>query len=260
MDDKISRNEYIKRRTLEIYDSMPQDKALRKQCLKERDEIIELNYAFFGYIASKTFINNSTVTYEDKLQSALTHFCECFWWYKWQGDETHKGYRTDLAFTVFFKPRIGEMIERELNEVKYSIRRSLCMEVGAMIGKHWGKVTYEDLSDPRVTLSADKMASLKAIFGVLYTADIEDHMLYIAAPEAGLSEDLVTDQYDSIEELLVQEMIRIEDKLNEKHLKIMSETYDIPISVLKYNIPKAEAILYARLKKQIEFRELFETN
>ena len=82
MSDKISKNAYIKQRTLEIYDSMPQDKELRKQCLKERDEIIELNYAFFGYVATKTFINSTIATYEDKLQSALMHFCECFWWYK----------------------------------------------------------------------------------------------------------------------------------------------------------------------------------
>ena len=120
--------EYIKKRTIEIYDSLPQDRELRMKCIKERDEIIDLNYAFFGYIATKTFINNSSISYEDKFQSAVMHFCECWWWYHWDGDEHHKGYRKDLAFTVFFKPRIAEMIERELNEVKYSIRRSICME------------------------------------------------------------------------------------------------------------------------------------
>lgn len=260
MSDKISKNAYIKQRTLEIYDSMPQDKELRKQCLKERDEIIELNYAFFGYVATKTFINSTIATYEDKLQSALMHFCECFWWYKWLGDETHKGYRTDLSFTVFFKPRIGEMIERELNEVKYSVRRSLCMEVGAMIGKHWGKVTYEDLSDPRVKLSPDKMTSLKAIFGVLYTANLEDHMLYIEAPDTKDGSELITDKYDEIEELLIQEMIREETKLSEKQLKNMSEVYDVPISILKDKLPQAEAMLYNRLKKQAELRSLFDEN
>ncbi len=259
-EEKVSRNEYVKMRTLEIYESMPQQKELRKKCLKERDEIIELNYPFFGYIATKTFINNSMVTYEDKLQSALMHFCECFWWYKWKGDETHKGYRQDLAFTVFFKPRIAEMIERELNEVKYSIRRSLCMEVGEMIGKHWGKVTYEDLSDPRVNLPADKMTSLKAIFGVLYTANVEDHMLYIAAPSDGPESTLVTDKYDSIEELLIQEMIGLEEKLTERHLKNMSEIYDIPINLLRQKLPIAESILYRRLKKQEELRCMFEDN
>lgn len=258
MGDKESKNEYIKRRTLEIYDSLPQNKELRKNCLAERDEIIELNYAFFGYVATKTFINNTTVTYEDKLQSALLHFCECWWWYKWLGDDTHKGYRTDLSFTVFFKPRVGEMIERELNEVKYSIRRSLCMEVGEMIGKHWGKVTYEDLSDPRVKLSAAKMTSLKAIFGVLYTANVEDHMLYIASPNSFVGDNLVTDKYDTIEELLIQEMIGLEEKLTEKHLKNMAETYDIDINILRSHLPEAEAILYERLKQQVDWKDAFE--
>lgn len=260
MGDKISKIEYVKQRTLEIYESMPQEKELRKKCLKERDEIIELNYAFFGYVATKTFTNNNMATYEDKLQSALYHFCECFWWYKWKGDETHKGYRQDLSFTVFFKPRISEMIERELNVIKYSIRRSLCMEVGDMLGKHWARVTYEDLSDPRVNLSADKMASLKAIFGALYTADLEDHMLYIPASDSGAGEELVTDMYDTIEELLIQEMISFEEKLTEKHLKSMSEIYDVPIDTLREKLPAAETMLYARLKKQVELRQMFESN
>ena len=59
---------------------------------------------------------------------------------------------------MFFRPRVSEMIERELNEVKYSIRRSLCMEAGAQLGKHWAKVTYDDLS--HVKLPVDKMNSL----------------------------------------------------------------------------------------------------
>jgi len=251
-------NAYIKQRTLEIYESMPQDKALRMNCLKERDEIIELNYAFFGFIATHTFINNTTVTYEDKLQSALLHFCECFWWYKWKGDETHKAYRDDLAFTVFFKPRIGEMIERELNEVKYSIRRSLCMEVGDMIGKHWGKVTYEDLSDPRVNLSAEKMTSLKAIFGVLYTADLDEHALFISSPNVNNCSGLITDKYNTIQELLIQEMIAEESKLDDKHLKEMSEIYDVDMYILKANLPQAENTLYCRLKAQRDLRDAFE--
>lgn len=245
--------EYIKQRTLEIYDSMPQEKELRKKCFKERDEIIKLNYAFFGYIASHTFINNSSVTYEDKLQSALTHFCECFWWYKWLGDETHKGYRTDLSFTVFYKLRIGEMIERELNEVKYSIRRSLCMEVGAMLGKHWGKVTYDDLSDPRVKLSPEKMTTLKAIFGTLYTADLDEYSTFIAAPKVEVISEFEapSDEYNSIEEMLVHEMIENECKLNSSYLKKLSTILNIDYDVLAKKLPIAEAMLYDRLKAKM---------
>ena len=254
--EKLSKSEYIKRRTQEIYDSMPQDKELRMNCLKERDELVELNYAFFGYIASKTFINNPSVTYEDKLQSALLHFCECFWWYKWKGDGTHKGYRDDLAFGVFFKPRIGEMIERELNEVKYSIRRSLCMEVGDQIGKHWGKVKYEDLADPRVKLPADKLNSLKAIFGSLYIADLADHEVFLRAkPDPHGIDHQINDKFDTIEELLVYEMVTTESKLTDKVLAEMSDIYQIDIDVLMSKREIAERMLYQRIMANMDWMD-----
>lgn len=246
-------NERIKQQTLEIYDSMPQDKELRKQCYAERDKIIELNYAFFGYVAKSTFINNPTVTYEDKLQSALMHFCECFWWYKWKGDETHKGYRQDIAFTVFYKPRLGEMIERELNQVKYSVRRTLCMEVGAQIGKHWGKVRYEDLSDPRVHLSADKMNSLKAIFGSIYIADLEDHEAYLPAPSINtMIDEQLSDKYDSLEDLLVHEMIRCESKLSNSKIFEIATMYGLDPDILILHRKAAEEKLYQRLKTNMD--------
>lgn len=251
--------DYIKRRTLEIYDSMPQDKALRMRCLKERDELIDINYSFFGYIATHTFINNSSVTYEDKLQSALLHFCECFWWYKWDGsgDPNHKGYRSDLAFTVFFKPRIGEMIERELNEVKYSIRRSLCMEAGEQLGKHWGQVKYDDLS--QVTLPADKMNSLKAIFGSMYWADLDTHAMFIAASSKIPSVlDTLDDKYNSLEDLLIHEMIDVERRLTDADLVQMGDLYCISVEDLRRALPKAEDILYKQLKDHQQIAETFE--
>jgi hypothetical protein len=251
--------DYIKKRTLEIYDSMPQDKALRMRCLKERDELIEINYSFFGYIATHTFINNSSVTYEDKLQSALLHFCECFWWYKWDGsgDPNHKGYRSDLAFTVFFKPRIGEMIERELNEVKYSIRRSLCMEAGEQLGKHWGQVKYDDLA--QVTLPADKMNSLKAIFGSMYWADLDTHAMFIAASSKIPSVlDTLNDRYDSLEDLLIHEMIDVERRLTDADLVQMGDLYCISVEDLRRALPRAEDILYKQLKDHQQIAETFE--
>lgn len=248
-----SKKEYVKQKTIELYDSLPQDLEERKARTDIRDELISLNYTFFGYVASHTFINNTSVTYEDKLQSAILGFCECWWKYRWQGDSTHRGYRDDLSFAVFFKPRIGEMIERELNEVKYSIRRSLCMEVGKQIGKHWGKVTYDDLSDPRVNLPVDKMNSLKATFGTMYAADLSEHELYTPAPieRAGI-ESSCTDKYNSIEELLVQEMIRTESKITESKLKQMSDMYQIDIQLLRSRLPYAESILYDRLKQELD--------
>lgn len=250
------RKEYVKKRTLELYDSLPQERELRESRLDMRDEIIELNYSFFGFIASHTFINNSSISYEDKFQSALCHFCEMWWRYKWTGDDTHKGYRTDLSFGVFFKPRIAECIERELNEVKYSIRRTFCMEVGAQLGKHWGQVKYDDLS--KVNLPVDKMNSLKAIFGSLYIADLADHELFIAAPgETGSILDTYSDKYDDIESLLIHEMIEEESRLDDSYLLSMSSMYGIDFHELQKALPQAEAKLYQKLRDTVDIQEDF---
>ncbi len=251
--DYSSKSEYVKQKTIELYDSLSQNLEERMSRLDVRDKVIDLNYSFFGYIASHTFINNSSITYEDKFQSALLHFCECWWKWRWGGDENHKGYRKDLSFAVFFKPRVGEMIERELNEVKYSTRRSLCIEVGRQLGKHWGKVTYDDLSDPRLKLTADKMMALKAIFGTLYTADLEEHALYIPA-EPTISEsflDKMNDKYNDLESLLIDEMVRTEEKITEAKLMHMSEMYGIDINLLRDASSNAERKLYVNLKKQL---------
>lgn len=244
-------NEEIKRKTIELYDMLPQDEEGRKARHDIRDKVIELNYKFFGYVASHTFINNPSVTYEDKFQSALLHFCECWWWYRWEGH-----YRTDLSFGVFFKPRVGEMIERELNEVKYSIRRSLCMEVGDQLGKHWGQIKYEDLNDPRLHLPPDKMNSLKAIFGSLYIADLADHEAYISTPVERTSVfEHLSDKYDSIEEFLIHEMINKESKLTERELHELSNILSIEYSVLKEALPRAESMLYKRLHDELDIVE-----
>lgn len=249
----------IVQRTQEIYDSMPQEKEKRMNCKKERDELIDLNYSFFGYVATHTFINNSSVTYEDKLQSALLHFCECFWWYKWDGtgDPNHKGYRTDLSFTVFFKPRIGEMIERELNEVKYSVRRSLCMEAGEQLGKHWGQVKYDDLA--KVSLPSDKMNSLKAIFGSMYWADLDTHAMFIASSTKVPSIlDRMTDDYNSLEEMLIREMVDAERRLTDNDLIELGDMYCLSVQDLRKALPKAEQILYQRLTDHQQIKETFE--
>ena len=246
--------EEIKEQTLALYDQLPQDEDLRKQQIDIRDKIIELNYTFFGYVASHTFVNNSYITYEDKFQSALLHFCEIWWKFKWKGNDTKRGYRQDVSFGVFFKPRLSEMIDRELTEVKYSIYRPLKLEVGNQIGKHWSQVRYEDLSDPRVKLPPEKMMSLKAIFGSVYLADLTEYENYIPSAEAehigGV--DSLTDKYSTIEELLVHEMVDREAKLSRKALSEISDMYNIEISELKEKLPVAEQMLYKMCKEAID--------
>lgn len=244
----------IKARTLQLYDKLPQLKMVRKmECAKWddvnhrwrierrfdlypeivaiRDEIIQLNYKFFGYIASNKFVNNRYIEYEDKFQSVVTNFCNCWWWYKWKGDYSHKGYRQDLAFSVFFKPRISEMLEREFDEVKYSVRRSLCIEVAEQLvpKKHWTEVTLEDLNDPHVKLPIEKINSLKAIFGSMYIGDIADHEAYLESDNKWVSkyDDELDVKFDSWDELLIYCMVEEEKALSDEDLQRISETYNI---------------------------------
>lgn len=258
-EKKLNKNELVKLQTLELYDLLPMDKTERMKRTDIRDKVIELNYAFFGFVATKTFINNSSISYEDKLQSALMHFCECWWWYKWDGtgDPKHKGYRQDLSFTVFFKPRIGEMIERELNEVKYSVRRDLTMLVGAELGKHWGKVTYDDLKHVK-TIPPDKMNSLKAIFGSMYIADLETHALFI--PDNRNVSSVIqqlTDNYNSVEGFLINLMIDCERKLNYNDLKDASEVSGISYDLLMEALPRSEKLLYEILSESCDTNDEF---
>lgn len=148
------------------------------------------------------------------------------------------------------------MMERELDEVKYSIRRSLCMEVGEQLGKHWAKVRYEDLSDPRLKISVNKMNSLKAIFGTLYVADLAEHEAFIESHENIYDSPFenISDKYDSIEDLLIHDMILLESKLDDKQLKKMSDMYNIDFDILKKALPHAEDVLYQRLQEQLSYK------
>lgn len=244
-NDRESVNERIKRETLELYAQLPQEYEERIKRTDIRDKVFELNYSFFGYVAAHTFINNSSISYEDKFNTACLSFLRMWWKFQY-----HK-YRCDLSFTVFFKPRISEEIERELNEVKYSVRRSLCMEVGAQIGKPWGQVRYEDLNDPRVHLPVEKMNSLKAMFGTLYTPDIEKHEMFLEADKVSTFR-LPSDNYDSIRDFLIHEMVMEESKLTDAKLLEMSEMYGLNFWDLKAELPAAEADLYKHLKNAIE--------
>lgn len=235
--------EYIKRRTNELYDLLPMDKEERKKCFYIRDEIIELNYAFFGYVANNTFVENTT--YEDKFQTALLSFLGMWWKYKW----TPK-YRDDLSFTVFFKPRLSEEIRRYLSPVSYTTRRSLCMKAAEQLGKSWTEVTYDDL--PSVSLPPQEMTALKTVLGASYPADIADMEVYLEAPMHKSSiEDYQTALYDSIEELLIQEMIEQEAMLTDRQLKRLANLYTLDYTVLKSTLPKALHTLHDRLTENM---------
>ena len=54
---------YIKQRTLELYAMLPMDLLERQKQTAIRDEILKLNYKFFGYVAKETYVANAE--YED---------------------------------------------------------------------------------------------------------------------------------------------------------------------------------------------------
>jgi len=246
--------EFRKQRTIELYDFLPMTSLEDRMKFHDiRDAVIDLNYTFFGYVASHKFVNNSFISYEDKFQSAVLHFCEMWTKYRF----TPK-YRADLSFAVFFKPRITECMERELDEVKYSLRRTLCIEVGNQLGKKWTQVTYEDLADPRLNLSVEKMTALQAIFGSMYVADLDTHALFIASDElVDEPHELYSDEYDSLTDLLIHEMVERECELTDADLEKLAELLDVPFQKLKDLLPEAKDLLYNYLTEKIYLDESF---
>lgn len=253
----LSSAEFRKQRTIELYDYLPQTTLEERAKYTDiRDAVVELNYTFFGYIASHKFVNNTYISYEDKFQSALSHFLELWPKYRFITPK----YRTDVAFGVFFKPRITECMERELDEVKYSLRRQLCMEAGNQLGKHWAKVTYEDLKD--VDLPPEKITALQSIFGSMYVADIDTHAMFIESSSDKFIEplNLYSDEYDSIVDMLVHEMVEREKMLDKQDLKELSELLCIPQETLESLLDKATQKLHQILTERIELTDTFSSS
>lgn len=253
-----TKNDYIKRYTNLLYDALPQTSLEdRAKCTDIRDKIIELNKGFFGYVVNTKFLDNNYVSYEDKYQGCIARFCECWMTYKWEGATT---YRTDVSFAVFFRPRLGEMLERDFNEVQYSLRRSTLMKIGKQIDKYWSSVTYEDLKDLRVKLSSKELESALAIFGTLTKTNVDDLYPFLEDSEdiEYCELDYINDEYNDIVNLIIHEMIRNERKLNTKDINKLCEIYDFDPKEIKKKIPLAEMELYSKLTKNVNKIELIE--
>jgi len=239
-----NKNKSVVDKTVELYDSLPKDKESRMACIGIRDEIIRLNLKFFGYIANTTLVENSL--YEDRFQTAVMAFLGMWWKYRWGrwAPENRKG---DLSFGTFFKPRLSEEVRRYLSPVSYSTKRNLCIKAAEQLGKHWAEVRYEDLG--LITLPPEDMNSLKAVLGVPYPADIDDYELFLESPEYSPPlESFVTDKYDTVEELLIQEMIKEESQLSGEQLLALSDLYTIDYQEIKAAYERALVMLYERLK------------
>ena len=265
---KLNKKEWVKLRTQELYDMLPQTTLEeRNACTEIRDEIIELNYSFFGYVAKNQYVTDPMATYEDKLQSALISFCDGMWAkYKFCPETDNpevKKYRSDLSFAVFFKPRLSECIRREFNTIKYSLRRQVCMKAAAQVGKHWGQITKEDLAN--VSLSPQEMQVLEAIFSTQYDTPFEDTAAKVKSGSSDFIapngiDNIYTEDYDSLEDLIVHEMIEQESKLDDAYLLKMAQMYGIPYVELEKARPLGELKLKRLLEDCISIKETFESN
>ena len=267
----MKKAEWIKARTQELYDMLPQTTLEERNSYTEiRDEIIEINYAFFGYVAKNQYVTDPMATYEDKLQSALLNFCDMWAKYKFCPECTEspdgkkiKRYRTDLSFAVFFKPRLSECIRRELNTIKYSLRRTICMKAAAQLGKPWGQLTKEDIA--KVHLPQEEMQILEAIFSTQYDTPFEDTTTAKSKPTQpdfiatrGI-DDIYTEDYDSLEDLIMHEMIEEQSKLDDAYLLKMSQMYGIPFADLEKARPLGEEKLRILLEEAIDIKDSFDS-
>lgn len=245
--NSMTKEEWRKARTQELYDMLPLTTLEeRMQHTEIRDEIIELNYSFFGFVASTQVVTDPMARYEDKLQSALVNFCAMWAKYKF----TPK-YRADLSFAVFFRPRLSECIRREFNIIKYSLRRTVLMKASKQLGKPWTEITKDDIQN--VNLSPQDMRVLETIFNTRNNVSYEDRgeNVKLNQGSSGSSygiEDIYTENYDSLEDLIVHEMIEAESKLSDADLLKMSKLYGIPFRDLQ----KARPIGEEKLKNQLE--------
>lgn len=251
--DSLSNTEWIKQRTLELYSYLPQTTLEERAKYTDiRDEVIYLNYNFFKYIANTKCIVSSSITNEDKVQSAILHFCE-----HWTKFMFTPKYRSDLSFTSFFTLRIKECIHRECSDVKRSTRRPLLIKIGNQINKYWSDVTYEDLKNANLT--PQEMRAAESIFQVANKVDLSTVSLYRPANNVEYDgiEELYSDEYDSLEDLIIHEMIEQESKLDDSYLLKMANLYTIPFEELVKARPNAEEKLKAKLTNSIYISENF---
>lgn len=261
----MKKSDWIKARTQELYDMLPQTTLEERNTYTDiRDEIIEINYSFFGYIAKSQYVTDPMATYEDKLQSALLNFCQMWAKYKFSPDcPNSKKYRSDLSFAVFFKPRLSECVRRELNTIKYSLRRTICMKAAEQLGKHWGQITKEDIT--KVKLPPQEMRILESIFNTQYEVSIDEMTGNVTKnPQSefivsyGIDE-IYTENYDDLEDLIVHEMIEMESKLDDAYLLKMAQMYNIPFAELEKARPKGELKLKLQLEEFLNAKDAFES-
>ena len=245
----------IKDRTNALYDSLPLEEEARKSRIDVRNQVVELNYEFFKFVASHTFPVGKHFDFDDKVQSGITYFCNNIWHqYRWEGHT-----RMDLCFSTYFYPRVSKGLYQDLSEVKYTPKRNVMSKISKQLGKPWSEVRKEDLNDPRVKLSPANRKFAETLFEIPNMKSLEDVSVYIAtAPQDVSIADKLTYEYDSIEELLVREMIITEKKLSNAHLQRLANMFCLDIDELILARPSAEGILLERLRESQFLKDTFD--
>ena len=68
---------------------------------------------------------------------------------------------------------------------------------------------------------------------------------------------IMGDNYNSIEDLLIHEMVECESKLSDRDLKRMSDLYTIDYNLLVRKRTKAENLLYQRIQDNMSINDQF---
>jgi hypothetical protein len=243
----------IKARTNELYASLPLDEEERKSRLDVREEVIKLNYDFFKFVASRTHPVGNHFDFDDKVNSGILYFFNIWHQYHWEGHT-----RMDLCFSTYFYPRVSKGLYQDLSDIKYTPKRQLTRKIAKQLGKHWAEVRKEDLADPRLVLSPADRKYAETLFEIPNMKSLDDVGMYIPHERSDISiADQITDEYDSIEDLLIKEMVYNEKKLSDNYLQKLADMLCLDIDDLMRARPLAEEMLLERLRESQFLKDTF---
>lgn len=124
------------------------------------------------------------------------------------------------------------------------------MKVASQLGKKWTEVEFDDIK--YVDLPQKDILALKAILGSTMPDDISNYESLIGEEDSGSIDKYQTVEYNSIDEMLIQEMIEHESKLTDKDLRYLADMLCLDFDMLKRRLPHAMNTLYKRLKANLD--------
>ena len=102
------------------------------------------------------------------------------------------------------------------------------------------------------------------MFGSMYPADLGDYETFLNSKPSKVSIDnyiaSVGDNYNTLEDMLIHEMVERESKLSDKDLRKMSQLYSIDYNLLVRKRTKAEKMLYDQIQNNLSINDQFDDN